>query len=107
MTKAKNRNELFVASCRDMSHQMVVSTCNNSDNIYISIHLNRPAFFKRIGTAFRYVFGKPSRYGDFDDVVLKKYEAERLRNTIDRKLTELDNCAYGKRRKAKQKQAKN
>lgn len=80
--------ELFVCDCEDISHQFVVTDLNDEDwpHISIEIKLNRNlGFWKRLGNAIRYVFGKGgSRFGDWDEILLNPNDAEKLQKVVDR-----------------------
>ena len=78
--------ELFICQCGDPSHQFIISTDNDtsSASIFISVHLSRESnIFKRIWYAFRYVFGKRSIYGDFDEIIINPADAGRLQKIVD------------------------
>ena len=79
--------ELFVCDCEDIDHQFVVDYIDDPDwnRVCIDVKLNRNLpFWKRIGVAFRYLFArKPSRFGDFDEIILKRSDAKRLQKVVD------------------------
>ena len=81
--------ELFICQCGDPSHQFIISA--DKDNTedacaYVSVHLNREHnIFKRMWTAIKYVFGRRSIYGDFDEVIIKPMDAEKI-DPITKKL---------------------
>ena len=79
--------ELFICQCGDPSHQFIISADAESGDIhgaYISVHLNRDhSIFKRIWTAMKYVFGRRSIYGDFDEVIINPKDADRLQMVVD------------------------
>lgn len=80
--------ELFVCDCEDISHQFVVTDLSDEEwpHISIEIKLNRNlGFWRRLGNAIRYVFGKGrSRFGDWDEVILNPNDAEKLQKVVDR-----------------------
>ena len=79
--------ELFICQCGDPCHQFIISA--DKDNTedacaYVSVHLNREHnIFKRMWTAIKYVFGRRSIYGDFDEVIIKPNDAEKLQKVVD------------------------
>lgn len=79
--------ELFICQCGDPSHQFIISADKETSDdrcAFISVHLNREHnIFRRIWTATKYVFGKRSIYGDFDEVIIKPEDADRLMQVVD------------------------
>lgn len=86
MKEFKTTTELFICQCGDPSHQFIITTDNdpNIRGAFVSVHLNREHnIFKRIWNAFKYVFGKRSIYGDFDEIVINPEDAGRLQKIVD------------------------
>ena len=80
--------QLFVCDCGDVSHQFILSWYPEdgdwSDELYIQIHLNQSnGFWKRLWHGIKYVFGYKCRFGAFDEILLDKNSAARLRNSLD------------------------
>ena len=79
--------ELFICQCGDPSHQFIITA--DTDNTkgacaFVSVHLNREHnIFKRMWTAIKYVFGRRSIHGDFDEVIIKPNDAEKLQKVVD------------------------
>lgn len=76
--------ELFVCACGDVEHQFVVSKFDDEPEFYVSVHLKSGGFFERLRAGLRYIFGKKSIYGDFDEIILTPDGIERLRKTLDK-----------------------
>ena len=74
--------ELFVCMCEDVQHQFVVSTFDDEPEIFVSVKLTRGNLWERLRNAFKYIFGKPCIYGDFDEVILDEVNIERLMNIL-------------------------
>ena len=86
MKEFQTTTELFICQCGDPSHQFIINTDNDTcgASAFISVHLNREHnIFKRIWNAFKYVFGKRSVYGDFDEIVINPDDADRLQKVVD------------------------
>ena len=85
--KQSEYQELFICECHDPSHQFIISADpldSEFPEVYISVHLNRDHnIFKRIWTAMKYVFGMRSSLGDFDEVIIKPDDADRLQEVVD------------------------
>ena len=80
--------ELFICECGDPSHQFIIAadpdTKEGGPYVFISVHLNREHnIFKRIWTASKYVFGRRSIYGDFDEVIIDPNDADKLQKVVD------------------------
>jgi len=84
--------EFFECDCGDMDHTLRMFYCRDeTDMMYVSIHLRQKPWHWRLWHAIKYVFGYRSRYGDFDEFVWGRAEATKFRNMIDRYLNHIDN----------------
>ena len=84
---------LFVCDCGDMAHQFVVSWYPEDDDwndlLYITIHLSQSSgFWRRLWDGLKYIFGHKCRFGAFDEVLLNVEDAKRLRDILDRFISE-------------------
>lgn len=79
--------ELFICQCGDPSHQFIISADKETTEgpcAFISVHLNREHnIFKRLWYAVKYVFGRRSIYGDFDEIIINPNDADRLQKVVD------------------------
>ena len=79
--------ELFVCDCQDIHHQFVVNIDPDPgwQMVTFEVMLNRNlGFFKRIWAGLKYIFsGKPSRFGYFDEIIIRKSDADRLQKVVD------------------------
>lgn len=81
--------ELFRCACGSTQHQMVFDYFTDDPDwteIYISIHLAKLPWYKRIWVAVRYVFGAQSRYGAFEEIVLMPEQVSQLIKILQRRL---------------------
>jgi hypothetical protein len=53
------------------------------EEMYLYIFLNSPGFFRRLWRGIRYIFGRKTKYGHFDDVLLTYPQIEKLRDLCD------------------------
>lgn len=87
VTPDHSTRELFLCDCSDIHHQFVVIIDQDSDweMVVIEIMLNRNLhFWKRLWAGLKYIFAnKPSRFGYFDKIILKKKDADRLQKVVD------------------------
>ena len=75
--------DVLICGCSSLEHQIIVRYDNDNDTVYCGIHLKRIGFWKRLIHAVRYVFGYKSKYGDFEEFILKKEHAHQLLNIIN------------------------
>ena len=62
------KRSLYVCKCFSLQHSFVV--CADEEDLFIEVHLTPLPFWRRVRNAVGYVFGRRSRYGDFEEVVL-------------------------------------
>lgn len=78
------KKDLILCECEDPAHQLIAfySDEDGYPCVFVTVHLSRPRnIFKRIWNALKYVFGtKRSRFGDFDEIVLKPEDADKILN---------------------------
>jgi len=77
--------EYFECECGDMDH--ILRMCYFKDDVdfmYVDVHLRQQTFFKRVWKAIKYVFGRRSAFGDFDEFLWGPREAKRARDMIDK-----------------------
>ena len=78
--------ELFVCCCGDVEHQLIMSYFNDDDypEVYAAVHLNiERSFWKRVGSAFKYIFGYKCKYGHFDEFIFKPKDYKRLQTVVN------------------------
>ena len=77
-------NELFICQCNSIEHQLVFSYFPDDKTVYASIHLiPEYSIWKRIINAVKYIFGRRSMYGHFDEFILKKSDADKLQKIVN------------------------
>ena len=81
----KNDNEiLLLCDCSSAEHQLIVRWDNDDKEVYVNVHLaNVYGFWQRLWHAAKYVFGYKSRYGAFDEVSLRKEDADKLQKVVN------------------------
>ena len=85
ITDMKNDNEiLLLCDCSSAEHQLIVSWDNDDKEVYVRVHLSkRHGFWRRIWHAVKYVLGYKCRYGAFDEVILRKEDANNLQKVVN------------------------
>ena len=75
-------NHLFICSCCDIEHQLIVQVDEEENELYFNIHLTPLPFFERLWIAIKYIFGKKSKFGEFECLNLSKEDSIKLANLI-------------------------
>ena len=75
---------LLLCDCSSCEHQLIVSWNNDDNEVYVHVHLAQcMGFWRRRWHGLRYVFGYKSCYGSFDEVILRKEDADNLQKVVD------------------------
>ncbi len=79
-------------ACHSLDHLVVFSYDPlDPDEVYLEVHLvDYNHWWQRLWRAMRYVFGKPCRYGDWDEVLLSPDKATELYYFLDEYLDAWD-----------------
>lgn len=77
--------EFFICQCNNTEHQLVFKYFENDigGDVYVEVHLVPDSFWNRIKNAIKYIFGYRSKYGDFDEFIFKKEDANKLQSVVD------------------------
>lgn len=67
------KRTLYTCKCFSLQHTFFV--CADDEDLFIEVHLSPLPFWKRLGNAIRYVFGRRSPYGDFEEIILGPHDA--------------------------------
>ena len=84
----KEIKEYFGCECGSDEHLMVfrywAEDGDDDKELYLNVHLaNYENFFQRLWVAVRFLFGYRSKFGEFDEVVIRKDDINRLFNLIN------------------------
>lgn len=81
-------HEYFECLCESNEHLVRVNYFVDEfeeDGIYVDIHLNSyEPWYKRIWLSLKYIFGYNCKYGHWDSWILKRADAEKFRDLLDR-----------------------
>ena len=76
------KTELFVCRCHDVSHQLVLETIETEEDeervVYGCFHLVHLELWDKLKSAIKYLFGRKRKDGDFDALLLRPEDADRL-----------------------------
>jgi hypothetical protein len=67
------KRTLYVCQCGSLEHALFV--CAEDEDFFLEVHLAPLPFWRRLRNAVGYVFGRRSRYGDFEEVLLSPADA--------------------------------
>lgn len=76
------KTEFFICKCHDVSHQLVLGTFEPTEDeehvVYGCFHLVHLEFWDKLKSATKYLFGRKRKDGDFDALLLRHEDADRL-----------------------------
>lgn len=81
--------EICICKCNNIEHQLVFTYFAEDKNkgidsdVYVSIHLKPDSFWNRLVNGIKYIFGHRSKYGDFDEFIFNKKDADKLQRVVD------------------------
>ena len=78
----KELEEIIICACGDVEHQMIIRSIDGDDDVYVSIHLVKLGFFKRLWYGIKYIFGYQCKYGAFDEIIITKKDKHKLSKVI-------------------------
>ena len=94
------KTDFFFFLCHDVSHQMVLETLEPMENeehvVYGCFHIVHLEFWEKLKNATKYLFGKKRKDGDFDSLLLRPEDADRMEwfaNFLDRGDSDTDKFA--------------
>jgi len=71
------KDELMICSCGSLEHQLVFRTFDDGE-VFMSVHLTKHSFFRRLKHGIKYILGYQCRYGAFDEVILDSRYAQKF-----------------------------
>jgi len=77
--------ELYVrCDCNHIEHLLVLSyDSEDPDYIYTEMHLAKWPFWHRVKYAIKYIFGKQSKYGAFEEILINKETSLKIKKFIE------------------------
>lgn len=88
----KINSEIIVCMCSSMDHCFRLMWVE--DSLYLTVHLTRKAWWRRLWVALKYVAGKRSIYGDFDEVLIPVDAYPRLLAVINKAQVAADGTGH-------------
>ena len=84
--ESKIQQETLICQCNSIEHQISFSWIEDKElegEVYMEIHLAKLSFLDRLKHGIKYIFGYRCRYGDFDEVILKKEDVHKLEKVVE------------------------
>ena len=81
--KEKEVIKLFMCQCGSTEHVVIAQYWPDDDDVYLSVHLAPLSFWQRMKNGIKYIFGYRSKYGDFDEIILKHEDWEKAQVIAD------------------------
>lgn len=74
--------DVLICSCSSTDHQMIIyfnETDDASHNqCYVHIHLTNRSFWRRVVYGIKYIFGRKSRFGAWDEFIFNYDDADKI-----------------------------
>lgn len=77
---------VVLCQCHSTEHHAMLSWDDEDRLVYLTVHLAPLRFWRRLWHAVKYVFGKASRYGAYEELVLTHEDAEYLQSWLRTRL---------------------
>ena len=84
--ESKTQQETLICQCNSIEHQISFSWIEDKElegEVYMEIHLKPLSVWGRLKHGIKYIFGYRCMYGDFDEVILKKEDVNKLERIIE------------------------
>jgi hypothetical protein len=84
----QTKKDLFVCSCHNTEHQMVVLYDEDDIDgvrfpmVYVHTHLAKRPFWQRVAYGLKYIFGYQSRYGAFDEFIINPDDVQGIEKIV-------------------------
>ena len=79
----KDLEELLLCQCESPEHQIIFIAFDDEPEVYMEIHLAPLPFWERLIRGIKYIFGYRCKYGDFDEVILRSSDKEKLQKVVE------------------------
>ena len=67
------KRTLYTCKCFSLEHSLFI--CADEEDLFVEVHLAPLPFWRRVGNAVRYILGRRSPYGDFEEIILGPEDA--------------------------------
>jgi len=80
------KEEIVICECGSVEHQIIFTYDEDEyddKEVYALIHLNKKPFWKRVSYGLKYIFGRQSNYGAFDEFIFNPKDVNKLQSLVD------------------------
>lgn len=83
------KEHFIKCDCGDPHHQIILNWDEENPDkgsvwgVYAEIHLTKFNFWKRLKVAIKYIFGKQSIYGAFDEIIIPVSKWKEFQEMVD------------------------
>lgn len=85
------KEEILICECYSVEHQIIFRYDSEDNMVYLSTHLNKRSFWSRLKYGIKYIFGRKSNYGAFDEFIINPKDVGKLEKIVKH----LKNIGYG------------
>ena len=78
------KEEIFLCECHSPDHMFYIIYDEEWKETFMYVHLRKKSFWQRLKYGIKYIFGYQSRYGAFDEIILRKEDLPKLQKIIDK-----------------------
>lgn len=76
--------DLIICECHSTDHQIIFLYDDEWDRIFMHIHISpNRGFWKRLWFGLKYAFGYRSKFGEFDEIVLKPEDVYKFQKIVN------------------------
>jgi hypothetical protein len=83
MNRKLEEKEILLCRCHSSEHQILVNYDEDDKMLYLSIHLTKRNFLKRLKYGLKYIFGYHCKYGHWDEFIFNENDADKLQAMAD------------------------
>lgn len=84
--ESKRQQETLICQCSSMEHHFSFVWWEDKDlegEVYMEIHLSKLSFWDRLKHGIKYIFGYRCMFGEFDEIILKKEDVNKLEKVVE------------------------
>ena len=74
------KQDILICECSNIEHQIAFNYNADEKMVYLVTRLCPLSFWKRLKNGIKYIFGHKSRFGEFDEFILRADDANKIRN---------------------------
>ena len=76
--------DALICECHSADHLILLNYWEDDigGDVYMSIHLKKRSFRSRLYYGIKYIFGRQSRYGAFDEIIIRSQDVDKLERVV-------------------------